>query len=202
MEFWNFGVLAAISLGHCISRSVSLSCATRVFLTKTRFRLNSTTINQHSTSITFTMDSDPPPEPVVIPFNHVTHRTGNYTCSQDGLEFEAYEYDDHRSGQFATSPPPAEPFGGWGGPPKWAPMPKEWWQAQCAFRGLSTDGTIGELQSTIKEHEHEGMTEELRDFEIQAIKEFRVQNADVTEQMWLHEMSNEKKAESNPRSVC
>lgn len=41
------------------------------------------------------------------------------------------------------------------------------------------------------------MVEEIRDFEIQSIKQFRIQNADAREQMWLHEMSNEK-AESNP----
>jgi hypothetical protein len=80
-------------------------------------------------------------------------------------------------------------------------MPKEWWKAQCAFRGLSTDGTIEELQSTIKGHEQEGMAEQIRDFEIQSIKQFRVQNVDAREQMWLHEMSNEEKAESNPRRL-
>lgn len=146
------------------------------------------------------MDSDPALEPIVISDIYVTHSNGTYTCNGRRIQFNCFEYDK-RVSQFM---PPAEPVRTQKGTiavrqPKFAKMALAWWQAQCAFRGLSPKGTIAKLQSNLRGHEEDPIPKDILDFEARSKKEFRVKNEEAREDKWLHKLSSEEKAARNPR---
>jgi hypothetical protein len=93
----------------------------------------------------------------------IVHRTGSYVCTRNGLLFEghrcltaidAYIPDEEADEEDAHTSV------------RWvAEMPLSWWKAQCAFRGLKTEGTIIELQDRLRTREEAGALDELKELE-------------------------------------
>jgi hypothetical protein len=164
-------------------------------LSRFQWRNNNFAFLQHPSK-----DSDPTLEPIAIRDIYVKHSNGTYVCDGRRIQFNGHGYDK----RVAQYMPPAEPVLTQKGTiaarqPKFAKMELAWWQAQCAFRGLTTKGTIAQLQSNLRGHEQNPIPQDILDFEERSKKEFRVKNEEAREDKWLHKMSSDEKAAQNPR---
>lgn len=77
-------------------------------------------------------------------------------------------------------------------------QPQEWWEAQCVFRGLNSDGTVEELQDTLRGHEEDAMAKDVLDVLGQAKRKFRRLNRAAREDNWKNNMSPDEKATLDP----
>ncbi|KAK0105507.1 hypothetical protein ONS95_004132 [Cadophora gregata] len=78
--------------------------------------------------------------------------------------------------------------------------PHGWWQSQCVFRGLSSDGTtIEELQDVLRGREDDPIADDILDLQERARRKFKAMNKEAREINWLHHMSDEEKAMKDPR---
>ncbi|KAH7390383.1 hypothetical protein BKA64DRAFT_645300 [Cadophora sp. MPI-SDFR-AT-0126] len=74
-----------------------------------------------------------------------------------------------------------------------------WWECQCVFRGLRSDGTIEDLQNALRGHEEDPITDDVLHLQERARRKFKAMNKEARESNWLHNMSDEEKATKNPR---
>ncbi|KAI6710943.1 hypothetical protein JHW43_006509 [Diplocarpon mali] len=77
--------------------------------------------------------------------------------------------------------------------------PKAWWAAQCLFRGLSSEGTVADLQDNLRGHEEEPVAGNILRLLERARRIFRRKNAEARENDWVNNMSDEEKAAKDPR---
>lgn len=61
---------------------------------------------------------------------------------------------------------------------------KDWWQAQCAFRGLLQSGNIADLQHRLRMEGETGLLSELASAEVKLEQEFRDRSAKARDEKW------------------
>ncbi|PVH75616.1 hypothetical protein DL98DRAFT_518538 [Cadophora sp. DSE1049] len=83
--------------------------------------------------------------------------------------------------------------------PRHDSKPQGWWESQCVFRGLSSDGTIEDLQNVLRGHEEDPIANDILDLQERARRKFKATNKEARESNWLHNMSDEEKATKDPR---
>ncbi|KAL2062472.1 hypothetical protein VTL71DRAFT_6738 [Oculimacula yallundae] len=76
--------------------------------------------------------------------------------------------------------------------------PRSWWQSQCIFRGLSSDGDIEVLQNRLRGHEEDPISDEILGLLGRAREQSKA-NTKEKERNWLYRMSDDEKAIENPR---
>jgi hypothetical protein len=149
------------------------------------------------------MASDPSLHPIVLQNIYIMNPGHRLTCDQDGLESETHKL----STDVTKYMPPATPVLTRSGTikvhqPRFIKQPPHgWWKAQCAFRGLDTKGTVGQLQNTLRGHEEEGIADAVKELEERSEEEFRVKNAEEREKNWLSKYAIEDKARIDPKRL-
>ncbi|KAG4419598.1 hypothetical protein IFR04_007300 [Cadophora malorum] len=83
--------------------------------------------------------------------------------------------------------------------PRHDSKPQGWWESQCVFRGLSSNGTIEDLQNVLRGHEEDPIADDILNLQERARRKFKLMNKEAREINWLHNMSDEEKATNDPR---
>ncbi|KAG4438444.1 hypothetical protein IFR05_006054 [Cadophora sp. M221] len=140
-------------------------------------------------------NSDPPVSQILV-----ANDAGIFSFDGYQLEFQDHPY----ARNVAQYIPLLEPFRTTRGTiaarqPRHDSKPRSWWQSQCVFRGLSSDGNIEEMQNALRGHEEDCISEDILDLLDRAKKKFKTRNREARESNWMHNMSDEEKATKNPR---
>ncbi|KAK8113376.1 hypothetical protein PG984_013902 [Apiospora sp. TS-2023a] len=114
-------------------------------------------------------------ESIIRPIS-IDHPAGKVTCSASGISINDHGYARNlayylprtaltRTGRVAKKQPKK--------PPK---QPYTWWKAQCILRGISTKGTMAQLQERLEGHDDIPMAEEFKVLEEQGKIDYRAKN--------------------------
>ncbi|KAL5324847.1 hypothetical protein ACEPPN_005966 [Leptodophora sp. 'Broadleaf-Isolate-01'] len=142
-------------------------------------------------------NSDPP-----VPKIFVANDAGIFSFDGYQLEFQDHPYAKNVA-QYIPLLEPEPPRANNGTiaarQPRHDSKPRSWWQSQCAFRGLPSDGNIEEMQNALRGHEEDCISGDILDLLDMAKKKFKTRNREARESNWVHNMSDEEKATKDPR---
>lgn len=140
--------------------------------------------------------SSDPSSPNILYFKH---RQQTFQCRGNGLEYCGQHYVHDVKGYLPLLEPKRTKAGSIAvHQPHISPQPKRWWQAQCAFRGLSVNGNKIELQNRLREIGTASMLPELKQEEERLNADWREKESRAKEAVWRALTTNEEKAEGDP----
>lgn len=137
--------------------------------------------------------------PIVIsPLAVVVNGCG-YNCSGDGLLRNGHAFQSDLT-DYLPLLEPKRTKGGSIAARQPTPIKKtrDWWQAQCAFRGLAQSGNVSQLQDRLRWADSKSMNKDVLEAEVRLNREFREQNAAVRDSKWRALTTDEAKAEADP----
>ncbi|KAI9789406.1 MAG: hypothetical protein M1816_006066 [Peltula sp. TS41687] len=137
--------------------------------------------------------------PKVIPPLSVVIKGCEYECAGDGLLRNKQSFQSDLTDYLPLLEPKRTKAGAIAArQPQPIKKNKDWWQAQCAFRGLSQSGNLSQLQDRLRGADSKRMSTDHLEAEVKLNRDFRQQNAAVRDSKWNKLATDEAKAEADP----
>jgi hypothetical protein len=123
--------------------------------------------------------------PRVLPALEIKLGPQTFTCSGEGLVNKGHAFCSDIEGFLPLLEPKRTKAGKIAvRQPQIASKPKDWWSAQCAFRGLKPSGKIADLQGRLRSSDG-SMDKELQGVQERLNLEYLEKNAAAREEEWL-----------------